>query len=167
MNILGRDYYNIIAYQNITNSNSDKNINYINYKNNKIYTGIKWQCVEYVRRWYIQVLQLSFPSIENAIDLWNIPYVYDTITNKQHRFYSIVNGSNLEPKPADILVFKHSKIYPYGHVAIITRVTKDTIYLAEQNFSDTKWTRPYSRKIKRRLDIIMDPLVLGWKTIGY
>ena len=161
MSLLGKDYFNISAYQN------SSLIDIPNYVSNNIYTGIQWQCIEYVRRWYIIVLNLTFPSIEHAIDLWTIDYVYHPITNKQYRFYSILNGSDVEPKLADVLIFKKSQHYKYGHVAIITRVTKDAIYLAEQNMSEKKWSRPFSRKIKRRVDIIMDPLVLGWKTIGY
>lgn len=158
LNILGKDYYNITAYKNDSTDNP-------NYLYDKIYTGIQWQCIEYVRRWYILVFQLTFPSVKYAIDLWNIEYVYHPITKKQFRFYSIQNGSNTEPNVGDIIIFKQTKFYPYGHVAIVSRVTKDAVYLAEQNMSTQRWVGKYSRKIKRRVDTLMDPLVLGWKTI--
>ena len=158
VNILGKDYYNITAYNN-------QSTDIPNFVSNKIYSGLQWQCIEYVRRWYILVLNLTFPSIKYAIDLWKIDYVNDPITNKQYRFYSVPNGSNREPTPGDVLVFKPSRLYPYGHVAIITRLDKDAIYLAEQNMDTKRWVRKYSRKIKRRVDTIIDPLVLGWKSL--
>jgi hypothetical protein len=157
MTLLGIDYYGVPAYVNdfIEKHHYVKNI----------YTGIQWECVEYVRRWYIQVLQLTFSSINNAIDLWDVPYVYHPITKIKFSFYSIKNGSNIEPNVGDILVFKKNQKYPYGHVAIITRITGDNIYLAEQNVTKKSWNKPYSRKIKRRVDTIIDPFLLGWKTL--
>ena len=157
MSLLGIDYYGVPAYINdfIQKNHYEKNI----------YTGIQWECVEYVRRWYIKIFNLTFPSIENAFDIWNIPYVYDPVTKKQLRFDSVANGTNVEPRVGDILVFTQNEFYPYGHVAIITRLTQDYVYLAEQNIDDTVWNKPYSRKIKRRVDTIVDPFVLGWKTL--
>ena len=157
MSLLGIDYYGVPAYVNdfIQDSHYVKNI----------YTGIKWECVEYVRRWYIQVFNLTFSPIKNAVDIWNIPYVYVPNTKKQFGFDSVSNGMSVEPKVGDILVFIQNEFYPYGHVGIITRLTQDYLYLAEQNIDDTVWNKPYSRKIKRRVDTVLDPFVLGWKTI--
>ena len=157
MSLIGIDYYGVPAYKNdfIEKHHYVKNI----------YTGIQWECVEYVRRWYIQIFNLTFPSIENAVDIWNIPYAYDPITKKQLRFHSVKNGKNVEPQVGDIVVFTKNEFYPYGHVAIITSVTSDAIYLAEQNIDDTVWNKPFSRKIKRRVDTVLDPFVLGWKTL--
>ena len=157
MNLLGIDYYGVPAYVNhfIQTHHYEKNI----------YTGIKWECVEYVRRWYIKIFNITFPSIKDAVDIWNIPYAYDPVTKKKFRFDSIMNGTNAEPVVGDILVFTQNEFYPYGHVAIITRLTQDYVYLAEQNIDDTVWNKPYSRKIKRRVDTIVDPFVLGWKTL--
>jgi len=157
MSLLGIDYYGVPAYVNDF-------IQKHHYLNN-IYTGIQWQCIEYVRRWYIQKFNITFPSINHAIDIWDIPYLYHPITKKKFSFYSVMNSSNIEPKVGDILVFKKNETYPYGHVAIITRVKQDAIYLSEQNIDDIVWNKPYSRKVKRRVDTVLDPFVLGWKTI--
>jgi glutathionylspermidine amidase/synthetase len=157
MSLLGIDYYGVPAYVNDF-------IQKHHYLNN-IYTGIQWQCIEYVRRWYIQKFNITFPSINHAIDIWDIPYLYHPITKKKFSFYSVMNSSNIEPKVGDILVFKKNETYPYGHVAIITRVKQDAIYLYEQNIDDIVWNKPYSRKVKRRVDTVLDPFVLGWKTI--
>jgi glutathionylspermidine amidase/synthetase len=157
MTLLGIDYYGVPAYVNdfIEKHHYVKNI----------YTGIQWECVEYVRRWYILVFNLTFSPIQNAIDIWNIPYVYIPNTKQKFGFDSVINGSNVEPRVGDILVFKKNEFYPYGHVGIITRITSDYVYLAEQNIDTIIWNKPYSRKIKRRVDTVLDPFLLGWKTL--
>ena len=37
---------------------------------NDIYTGIKWQCVEYARRWLLQERGVVFGDVDIAADIW-------------------------------------------------------------------------------------------------
>jgi len=117
MTLLGIDYYGVPAYIN----NFIQKHHYVK----KIYTGIEWECVEYVRRWYIQIFNLTFSPIENAVDIWNILYVYHLVTKKKFRFVSIANGSNVEPEVGNILVFKKmnsTHMDMWGSLQVLQRI---------------------------------------------
>ena len=144
--ILGVDYQSITAYKNIKKSlNSKIEYNFIN----SYFTGIKWECVEFVRRWYIQNYKITFMEIENAIDILDIKY-----------FFSLKDGSRIKikiiktkdkdclPEIGWIVIFKVSEEYPKGHVAIITFSDGDRIYISEQNYSDNWEDKQFSREIK-------------------
>ena len=92
--------------------------------------GLRYQCVEYVRRFYSQALHVDTSTwtyngaafYTNAAKLGLVTY-----TNSQ---------SPSPPTPDDIIVFK-AKRDPYGHVAIVTNVTGGSVTCIEQNWSKT------------------------------
>ena len=58
-----------------------------------IYTGIKWQCVEYARRWLLEEQGVVFGDVEIAADIWELQQVNNPLSNKSLKFDSIVNGA--------------------------------------------------------------------------
>lgn len=143
-NTFGTLLYNfngIPAYSNGTNKDISNEINY----HNGIFTGIKWQCVEYARR-YIQIIfGITFSEVDNAYQIPHatftrlldnkviIPWIYRANHNMD-LFESLNNSLIIWPKD-------YEPDSPYGHVAIIVCAKKDGIYVAEQNYNNNDFYR--------------------------
>jgi|GEM_PF-2386287 len=89
------------------------------------YTGIKWQCVEYARRYYLAhygiYISLTIPYASQAFTTWgSLEYI--------NQFQ---NGTGSPPIPGDILC---SNGGAYGHVAIVREVTANEVHVIQQNF---------------------------------
>ncbi len=90
------------------------------------YVGKKWQCVEYVQRYYRIVYGMNIkPAFGNA----NTFYTYNT--HASVGLQKFANGSTA-PQVGDILVSTSPSV---GHVAIVTGVTSTTVNIIDQNFS--------------------------------
>lgn len=101
-----------------------------NYSEDGYYYGRKWQCVEFVRRFYYQIKKHRMPDMfGNAKDYFD-PAVAQGRLNHRRGLVQYRNGGNIKPQVDDILVFTDSK---YGHVAIVTEVGNDFIELIQQN----------------------------------
>lgn len=101
---------------------------YVSGKNNfsnGIITGMKWQCVEFVRRYYLEKFHINLRSLYTGdANTW-----YDHADEMQLERHA--NGSAVKPRVGDIVV---SGGRPSGHVAIISSVSSDRICVVEQNF---------------------------------
>lgn len=151
-------YKNIIAYSS-HNKLYDLENNYID----NHYCGLKWQCVELIRRYLIIKYNISFQQIDNAYEIFNLDHFYYLKTNKKIKIYKIPNGSLESPKVGSILVW--SKEYKgTGHVAIVTDIKNDHIKIIEQNWNNKKWRKNYSRKIPYiyHHGFYMNEDILGW-----
>jgi len=94
------------------------------------YLGQKWQCVEYIRRFYQTALGHSMPDgTGHAKDYFN-PDVPDGGMNKRRGMLQFHNGGTTPPQADDLLVFRGGT---YGHVAIIIRVTGEEVEIIQQN----------------------------------
>jgi hypothetical protein len=115
-------------------------------------TGKKWQCVEFVRRYYMQIHRLTFPSVADAYEMMKLTEFIDIDTQQP---YPCTFHSSLEstPQKDDILILEHEE---YGHTAIIVGIQGDRIRIAEQNWKP--WVASYySREL-----LVNDPLIIGW-----
>jgi len=147
--IQGIDPYGVIAYVNRSQNRSE---NYINGQ----FTGLKWECVEYVRRWLITVKNVTFEKVETAEDLWKLR----TATSMNGKTYDFVNVTNGIPPVGSLLIYKKTNKNPYGHVAVVVKVnTNREVEVAEQNYSLEKW-KGYSRRINTR-----EANLIGWKIV--
>ncbi len=95
--------------------------------------GLKYQCVEYVRRFYHLI-----KGVETREGMpgrgWdgNADTYFKTAGEKG--LDALKNGGPAPPLPDDIVTFKGGT---HGHVGIITAVTDDHIEFIEQNFSSS------------------------------
>ena len=90
--------------------------------------GLKWQCVEYVRRYYYDALNHRMPNRwGNASDYFRYSLPSGTI-NIERNLVQYHNGDT-KPQVNDILVWAHG----YGHVAIVTEVLSDGVKVIGQN----------------------------------
>ena len=116
-----------------------------------VYVGVRWQCVEYARRYLITTRKVTFESIDAAFQIFNLTCLTDLTTeNSYASFVSIKNGAQYPPKIGDLLIFSKTSEAPFGHVAVVTGLDleKGYVAIAEQNIN-TKWENPdaYSRRI--------------------
>ncbi len=135
----------------------------------QIFTGIKWQCVEYARRWLIENRKITFASIEYAYQIWDLPYFNHADTNEPMPVIHHQNGiSTNSPQIGDLLIYDKQQNLITGHVAVIVGVDEHSITIAEQNQANFFWEhKDYSRQLPLQRDTgarfqIVDEDVIGW-----
>ncbi len=118
------EYNGVTAYSNGDNNYYSWDYNTVDSYN----SGMKWQCVEYVNRYYYLIYgsQIRIPGT-NAIDY------YDTASERGLVAYS--NGGTTPPQLGDILCSGGGS---YGHVAIVRGVTSNSVHVIHQNWTNTK-----------------------------
>ena len=133
------------------------------------YTGIKWQCVEYARRWLLINTGAVYGDVDIAADIWDkIDFLTDVKTNKQIPLETHLNGSMQAPEVGDLLVYAKA-FNDTGHVAVVTGldINNGIVEVSEQNFYNESWPDDYARKImliKNRDNYwVLDGYLLGWK----
>ena len=94
------------------------------------YYGQKWQCVEYIKRFYHDAMKHEMPSVwGHARDFFD-PAVGHGQMNAQRGLVQFENGGAEAPRVDDLIVFRNGSL---GHVAIISKVTDDSIEVVQQN----------------------------------
>ncbi|MET3027819.1 CHAP domain-containing protein [Flavobacterium sp. UW10123] len=95
--------------------------------------GMKYQCVEFIKRYYYQCLKHKMPdSYGNALDFYD-KTVGDGKMNEKRNLIQFSNPSKEKPKENDIIIYNKSLLNPYGHVAIISKVEENFIEIIQQN----------------------------------
>ncbi len=118
----------IVFYNGGVDNNSGRNVSSDNYN-----IGIKYQCVEFVKRYYYEHLNHKMPdAYGNAVDFFD-NNVKDGELNKKRDLIQYSNGSASKPEPDDLIIFSGSIFNKYGHVAIISNVSADKIEIIQQN----------------------------------
>ncbi len=125
--------------------------------------GIKYQCVEFVKRYYYQHFNHRMPdSYGNAVDFYD-PALGDGELNKARGLVQFRDGGATAPKAGDILVFDRWKLNPYGHVAVVSRAGGGEIEIVQQNagpFAPTRET--FAVAFAGGHWIVGTARVLGW-----
>lgn len=95
--------------------------------------GMKYQCVEFIKRYYYQHLQHKMPdTYGNAVDFYN-KKLSDGSINAKRNLVQYSNPSSTKPKEDDVIIFNKSLFNQYGHVAIICKVEDNFIEIIQQN----------------------------------
>ncbi|MDR3227703.1 MAG: CHAP domain-containing protein, partial [Prevotellaceae bacterium] len=95
--------------------------------------GLKYQCVEFVKRYYYQHLNHKMPdTYGNAKDFFD-EKTKDGQINKKRNLIQYKNPSSTKPMADDILIFDGTVSNKYGHIAIISKVTDKEIEIVQQN----------------------------------
>lgn len=132
------------------------------------YTGIKWQCVEYARRWLLVHHGAVYGDVDIAADIWKHTELTRPAGGAPIPLETHENGATVAPKVGDLLIYA-AALRETGHVAIVTAVdTKTgTVEVGEQNFDNAQWPGPYARKLpvieREGRWWVLDPYLLGWK----
>ena len=95
--------------------------------------GLKYQCVEFVKRYYYKHLIHKMPnSYGNAKSFFDTS-LNDAQKNNQRGLIQYSNLSKAKPEVDDLIVFSETVFNKYGHVAIISKVTDKEIEIIQQN----------------------------------
>jgi len=128
--------------------------------------GIKYQCVEFVKRYYYQRFNHKMPdAFGHARDFFD-GALADGELNKARALLQFRNGGSSGPRAGDILVFDRWMLNPYGHVAIVARAGETEIEIVQQNggpFASPRETLALNTADGRWR--IAAPRVLGWLRI--
>jgi surface antigen len=125
--------------------------------------GLKYQCVEFVKRYYYEHLNHKMPdSYGHAKDFFDNS-IADGQLNKKRNLTQFENPSQTKPKVDDLLIFDGTTFNKYGHVAIVANVTDNDIEIIQQNpgpFSKSRET--YQLDNKNGKWEIENKRILGW-----
>lgn len=142
--------------------------NIIKVTGQSVKTGMKWQCVEYARRWLNMRLGYTFASIDHAYQIWNLETAKKLDSSDAVNWLKYPNNKTKElPKINDLLIY-NTKQGVHGHVSVIVGVKKGFVLIAEQNYANAKWEKPnYARSIplvknKSGHYELKDLGVIGW-----
>jgi len=95
--------------------------------------GIRWQCVEFIKRFYLEFLNHKMPnSYGHAKDFFD-KKIKDGKFNRDRNLIQYSNPSKTKPRIYDVVIFDGHKNNPYGHVAIISKVNENNIEIIQQN----------------------------------
>ncbi len=134
---------------------------------NGIYSGIKWQCVEFTRRWLIRNRGLTFGDVDVAADMWKLNSLTRLTDQSPVPLETFVNGAKTAPKRGDLIIYAKEYLGT-GHAAIVLDVNArlGRVRVAEQNFNNKKWPARYARSIdlinKNGHYWLLDAYLLGW-----
>lgn len=124
--------------------------------------GLKWQCVEFVKRYYFDVYHHSFPnSYGHAKDFFDAA-VLDGNLNPARNLLQFANGGGTLPTKGDIVVFDASYWNPYGHVAIVSDVSDDELRVIQQNAGPFGSSRKSISLKSDGMWFTLPEPVLGW-----
>ncbi len=95
--------------------------------------GLRYQCVEFVKRYYHQRFGHKMPDSKGHAKDFFDPALPDGSLNMKRNLAQFHNGSMTRPAEEDIAVFAPSLLNRYGHVAIIAKVAEDSVEIIQQN----------------------------------
>lgn len=149
-----------VFYNKNMNNTSGRNVAKDGYN-----IGLKWQCVEFVKRYYYDHLNHKMPnSYGHAKDFFNTS-LKDNQKNKDRNLVQFTNGSQLKPEVNDLIIFDGNLFNAYGHVAIISKVDENSIEVVQQN--EGKQSRETFKLIyKNNTWTVSGNGVLGWLRKG-
>ena len=140
----------------------------VDHQDQKIFTGMKWQCVEYSRRWLIENHGVTFADVEYAYHIWDLEFGETIDTHVHMPLLRFTNKATKEaPQVGDLLIYSKALAIT-GHVAVIVSVDEDNITLAEQNYFNRLWEgKDYARRLLLDKDAqghyrIFDDSLIGW-----
>lgn len=154
----GTQLYSFNGVHTYLNDDKDKcKIDELNY-NNSYFTGIKWQCVEYARRYIQTIFGVTFSQVESAYEIPNAiftrlednkiikPSIYN-INSISNKLDSLNHSLDLLNNCLIVWPKDYEPDSQHGHVAIIVSVSQDDesnilgLYVAEQNYDNNNYYR--------------------------
>ncbi len=116
--------------------------------------GIQFECVELIRRFFCIHKGITFPDVDDAVDLFKRINEFTPVSSSPRRVpaaaaaaannatklntyeYPYQNKASYYLRPGVILFWKYKKTdYPYGHVAIIWKSNANETVIIQQNLN--------------------------------
>lgn len=129
------------------------------YAESGYYYGRKWQCVEFVKRYYHDAHNHRMPNVwGHAKSFFNTTVKHGEL-NSERGMRQFTNGSTEKPEVDDLLVWNEGE---YGHVAIISEVNEDSITVVQQNIKNAATASYPLTRSNKRFTIQSKPRPAGW-----
>jgi len=123
--------------------------------------GLKYQCVEFVKRYYFINYGHRMPyTYGHAKDIFD-ETLPDRKLNRKRDLYQFKNGSEYRPLPGDIMVFGPNYKNPFGHAGIVTVSVGNKVEIIHQNVGENSRELFIVSEIDGRF-FVVDPDVKGW-----
>ena len=127
--------------------------------------GLKYQCVEFVKRYYYINYGHKMPyTYGHAKELFD-ESLPDRKLNHKRGLYQFVNGSEYRPLPGDIVVFGPNHKNPFGHTGIVTVSVGKKMEIIHQNVGESTRELFIVTEIGGRF-FVVDPDIKGWMRKG-
>lgn len=125
--------------------------------------GLKFQCVEFVKRYYYQHYKHKMPNpFGNAVDFFN-KSLKDGDWNADRGLIQYSNPGISQPQVGDLIILDATSLNGYGHVAIISDVDVNSIEIIQQNGGKYAASRiEYGLSTKKGFWKVDHSRVLGW-----
>ena len=117
-----------VYYNGLISHVKDRNVSKDGYN-----IGLRWQCVEFVKRYYYEALNHKMPNSYGHAKHFYAPGLKDGQKNPDRNLRQFNNPSQYKPRRGEIIIFDGNTWNPYGHVAIISAVTEKSIEIIQQN----------------------------------
>ncbi len=102
----------------------------LSFSDDGYYYGYKWQCVEYVKRFYYEKYDHMMSDGAGHAKYFFNPMLEQGQLNEQRGLFQYHNGGDVQPQVDDLLVFDDGA---YGHVAIISEIGDGWLEVIQQN----------------------------------
>ena len=121
------------------------------------YTGHKYQCVEFARRWLIETNKMTFDDVWMAFQILKLKSFKSVVDKSDVDVERTENGKKGHlPVLGTVMLWNpRGFFFMTGHVAIVTHVRDGKIGIAEQNVTHAAWGE--GKNHARELDYSVDP----------
>ena len=125
--------------------------------------GMKYQCVEFVKRYYYENYNHKMPdSYGNAKDFFD-DKIPDGQKNEKRNLIQFKNPSSSKPQIGDLLIYSSTVFNRFGHVAIVSDVNDSQIEIIQQNPGSFASSREnFKIKFENNQWEIDNSRILGW-----
>ncbi len=125
--------------------------------------GLRYQCVEFVKRYYFDFYDHVMPySYGHAKDFYSKKIASNwRVWNKSRALYQYRNGNYVLPQVGDILVIGRDKYNPFGHIGIVSSSDENHVEIIQQNYGQETRTR-YKVFQSDNKHFVANEYVLGW-----
>ncbi|GET93525.1 trypanothione synthetase-like protein [Leishmania tarentolae] len=143
-----------------------------NYVDTTIYTGFRYQCVEYARRFLLLTTGCVFANCDRASEIYAMDHITHVETGVQYTLHHHHNDGTAtqKPTPGDIIIYPyHPELAPWGHVGVISFVEDNRVGIAEQNHYFGLFTSPSEsylngeRCVARYATLTLDEAAKTWR----
>jgi len=142
-----------VYYNGAVNHVKERHVTADNYN-----LGLRYQCVEFVKRYYYQHYQHKMPdSYGHAKHFFNAQVAHGKI-NKQRGLKQFRNHHSSKPQKGDLFVYHAHLLNSYGHVAIVSAV--EIIQQNPGSFSSSR--ERYALRQEGSMWHVEQDLLLGW-----
>lgn len=144
--LLGKTKGNVAVY---SNANAPRKRSKNLFKGQ--FTGLRYECVEFARRFLIAYKQVTFPNVRSATQIWDLKHFVTVYDKKDVPLRHYLPSVAVRPCVGDLVIFARSNDSPHGHVGVVigARRYKEKlfVYICDQNFTDQPLTHLYNGRM--------------------